>query len=190
MPQYFLTLQRDFKGALILVSTRISCSVGNDSRGVKRVRWSDSSWWYSDLRRLVAVVSSHRKSPVYRCRWIFSDAGEDVGWAAHEYGRRNVCNATYEKIQPFEYFHIRRLEPKYILSSWWLKGGQDLPKHLILEKQHCFIFCFASNRRKSQRNDVPLHCKAEDTFWFQFPFFPHCNTFTPPLLWNPCLHSK
>ena len=38
MPQYFLTLQRDFKGALILVSTRISCSVGNDSRGVKRVR--------------------------------------------------------------------------------------------------------------------------------------------------------
>ena len=36
--EYFLTLQNDFKGAFILVSTPISCSVGNDGRGVKRVR--------------------------------------------------------------------------------------------------------------------------------------------------------
>ena len=36
--EYFLTLQNDFKGALSLVSTCISCSVGNDGREGKRVR--------------------------------------------------------------------------------------------------------------------------------------------------------
>ena len=91
--------------------------------------------------------------------------------------------------------HMRKFNPLNTFTSDDLNQStfcqaQDLPKHLILEKQHCFIFCFASNRRKSQRNDVHLHCKAEDTFWLQFPFFSHRNTFTPPLLWNLCLHSK